>query len=337
MSTQARRAAMRLAAGGAVLAAAIACAWMRAADAQGVDVRFRLDWFPKGIHALFWTAKAKGFYTEQNLNVAITPGDGSGNTIKLVGSGEVDFGFADGPTGIVGRSRGIPVVAIGAVHQRNPEGIVSLKEYGITKPKDLEGKIFGIQPQSATYPFWLAFAQMNNIDRSKVREIATPGEVPVFILTKRVQAVVAMSDNELITIESKLAGPGSAHFMLGDEYGFKAYGHSLFTNEKMVRERADVVRRFLLATKKGMQYAMDHQGEAIDILVRQFPDLNRLIAERQLAYSARALVTSADTEGHGLLWMVKARWDLTERVMIEQKVATGPVDTAKFFTTEFLR
>jgi NitT/TauT family transport system substrate-binding protein len=229
------------------------------------------------------------------------------------------------------------VVAIGAVHQKNPQGIVSLKESGIAKPKDLEGKTFGIQPQASTYPFWLAFAKMNSIDRGKVREFNMPGEVPVFILEKRVQGAAVLYDNELIAIESKLAGPGSANFLLGDDYGFKAYGHSLFTGEKMMRERPDVVRRFLAATKKGMQYAMDHQQEAIDILVKQFRDLNRTIAERQLAYGAKGLFASPDTEKHGLLWMVKERWDLGQQVMLEQKVSNEPVDIAKFFTTQFLQ
>lgn len=324
-------------AAGMIVLAAVALAWAPAAEAQQVDVRFRLDWFPKGVHALFWTAKAKGFYDEQKLNVTIVPGDGSGNTIKLVGSGEFDFGFADGPTGIVGRSRGIPVVAIGSVHQKNPQGIVSLKETGITKPKDLEGKTFGIQPQSSTYPFWLAFAQMNQIDRSTVREINTPGEVPVFILEKKVQASAVLYDNEFITIESKLGGSGAANFLLGYDYGFKAYGHSLFTNEKMIKDRPDVVRRFVAATKKGMQYAMEHQKEAIDILLKQFRDLDRSIVERHLAYGAKALFTSPDTEKNGLLWMVQEQWDLTQRVMVEQKVAAGPIDVTQFFTTEFLR
>ncbi len=327
---------MRQVAGMLVLAA-VALGWGPAAEAQKVDVRFRLDWFPKGVHALFWTAKAKGFYDEQNLNVTIISGDGSGNTIKLVGSGEVDFGFADGPTGVVGRSRGIPVVAIGAVHQKNPQGIVSLKETGITKPKDLEGKTFGIQPQASTYPFWLAFAQMNKVDRSKVREITTPGEVPVFILEKKVQASAVLYDNEFITIESKLGGPGTANFVLGYDYGFKAYGHSLFASEKTLKDRPDVVRRFVAATKKGMQYAMDHQKEAIDILLKQFRDLDRTIVERHLAYGAKALFTSPDTERNGLLWMVGEQWDLTQRVMVEQKVAAGPIDITKFFTTDFLR
>lgn len=324
-------------AAGMIVAAAVALGWGSPAEAQKVDVRLRLDWFPKGIHALFWTAKAKGFYDEQNLTVTIVPGDGSGNTIKLVGSGEFDFGFADGPTGIVGRSRGIPVVAIGAVHQKNPQGIVSLKEVGITKPKDLEGKTFGIQPQASTYPFWLAFAQMNKVDRSKIREIATPGEVPVFILEKRVQASAVLYDNEFITIESKLGGPGSANFLLGYDYGFKAYGHGLFASERTVKERPDVVRRFLAATKKGLQHAMDNQKEAVDILLRQFRDLDRTIVERQLAYGAKALFTSPDTEKSGLLWMVKEQWDLTQQVMLEQKVSAAPVDMAAFFTTQFLK
>ncbi len=315
---------------------ALALAGATAAEAQKVDVRFRLDYFPKGIHALFYTAKAKGFYDEQNLNVTIVPGDGSGNTIKLVGAGEYDFGFADGPTGIVGRSRGIPVVAIGAVHQRSPLGILSLKATGITKARDLEGKTLGIQPQASTYVFWQAFAQMNGIDRGKVREINMAGEMPIFILEKRVQAVAALYDNELITVEAK-AGAGNVSFLFGEDFGFKAYGQTLFTNEKTLKERPEIVRRFLAATKKGMQYAIEHQTEAIDILIRQFRDLDRAVVARHLANGAQRLYTSADTDKHGLLWMERARWDLAHQVMVEQKVAAGPIDVTKFYTTELLK
>jgi NitT/TauT family transport system substrate-binding protein len=125
--------------------------------------------------------------------------------------------------------------------------------------------------------------------------------------------------------------------MLGYDYGFRTYGHSLFTGEKMVRERPDVVRRFLAATKKGMQYATEHQQEAIDILLKQFRDLDRSIMERHLAYGAKALYTSPETEKNGLLWMVKEQWDLGQQVMLEQKVSNEPVDVAKFFITQFLQ
>jgi NitT/TauT family transport system substrate-binding protein len=318
----------------AAVAVVLLCA-MGAAQAGKTAVRFRLDYFPKAIHALFYTAQAKGFYGQQNLDVTIVPGDGSANTIKLVGSGEYDFGFADGPTGILGRSRGIPVVAIGAVQQRSPLGIASLKSTGIARPKDLEGKTVGIQPQGSPYVFWLAFTTMNKIDRSKVREINIPGETPIFIVVKRVDAAASLYDNELVTIESKV-GAGNASFLLGEDYGFKAYGQSLFTNEKTLNERPDVVRRFLTATRNGMQYAIQNQKEAIDILTKQFRDLDRATMARQLANGADKLFTSPQTKAHGLLWMERDRWDLAHRILVDHMVAAQPIDISKFYTTRFL-
>jgi hypothetical protein len=59
--------------------------------------------------------------------------------------------------------------------------------------------------------------------------------------------------------------------------------------------------------------------------------------ERQLAYGAGRLYTSPDTREHGLLWMVRERWDLAHRIMVDQKVAERPIDVPKFFTTQFLK
>jgi hypothetical protein len=86
-----------------------------------------------------------------------------------------------------------------------------------------------------------------------------------------------------------------------------------------------------------MRYAMEHQKEAIDILLKQFRDLDRGIVERHLAYGAKALFTSPETERNGPLWMVKEQWESTQQVLVEQKVSAGPIDIAQFFTTEFLK
>src|SRR5277367_175228 len=67
----------------------------RAADPLK-PVTLTLDWIYQGPNAGFMVALDKGFYREAGLDVAMTPGKGSGSTAQLIASKAAQFGFADG-------------------------------------------------------------------------------------------------------------------------------------------------------------------------------------------------------------------------------------------------
>ena len=58
-------------------------------------VSLAVDWILNGTHAGYFIAQEKGFYKEKGLDVSISRGFGSGDTIKRVATGSVDFGIAD--------------------------------------------------------------------------------------------------------------------------------------------------------------------------------------------------------------------------------------------------
>ncbi|TIT58412.1 MAG: ABC transporter substrate-binding protein, partial [Mesorhizobium sp.] len=68
-----------------------------------------------------------------------------------------------------------------------------------------------------------------------------------YLLLGRVQTVVGYLDAEVPELEAKAGGPGSLSIMLGADHGWKAYGSGLFTSEAMIKDKPDVVRRFVKA------------------------------------------------------------------------------------------
>ena len=129
-----------------------------AAPALAADnVTVQLDWVVRGDHAMFFVAKDKGYFAKNGINVtAIRRGTGSTTTVQQVGNGGADFGFADLPTLMVGRSQGVPVTAIAAVNQKSPMAVISVKSRKpITKPADLKGMNIGVQASGSTYVFLL--------------------------------------------------------------------------------------------------------------------------------------------------------------------------------------
>ena len=89
-----------------------------------------LDWFPNTNHTGFLLAQKRGWYKEAGLEVEI--------------SGEVhgDMDLVCGPeiAMLECMERGIGMTAVAVMTQKCDSGIVSLKEAGITRPKELEGK-----------------------------------------------------------------------------------------------------------------------------------------------------------------------------------------------------
>src|ERR1700752_4394908 len=80
----------------AVLAASLAVA---APASAGDKVHLQTDWLPSGEHAMYYGGWQKGIFAEEGIDITITRGYGSGDTVTKLAGGGVDFGGADGAGG----------------------------------------------------------------------------------------------------------------------------------------------------------------------------------------------------------------------------------------------
>src|SRR6266699_840068 len=174
-------------------------------EAHAADkVTFVTDFGYNGRHAYYFVALEKGYYVRQNLDVQIVRGQGSADAVKQVAAGTAQIGFADTAAVILGRGNDqIPTKLVAIVYAKPPHAIYVLKESGIAKPKDLEGKKLADTAFSAVPKLFDAYAKAANIDASKVTWlVATSDALPGMLTTGRADGIGQFTVGEPLLAKS---------------------------------------------------------------------------------------------------------------------------------------
>ena len=304
------------------------CAAFAALPAAGQEtVNLALDWVVNGTHAPYFVARDKGFYRDAGLEVAISRGFGSGDTVKRVASGSAQIGVAD--TGAIIASRAnddVPVRIVAMIYDRATLGLIYLAESGIKAPKDIEGRAIGRTASGASVNMFPGFLKANGIDRSKIREVVVDGATfAPLLMSGQVDAVLEQSIN-IGKFRRAAAQQGkTALAMSYADFGLEAYGNALIVNPTTLRDKPEMVRRFVAATLKGMAYAFDHPDEAIAALRKSNPEVDAGAAMDELV-TLKEMDTNAGLRKSGLgtidvVRLEKTRDIVTDALSLKRKVS----------------
>lgn len=153
---------------------------------------------------------------------------------------------------MVGRSQGIANTALVAVNQKTPLAIISVKKnFDLKSVQQLKGANIGVHPAGSTYIFLKAALAKNGISLNDIKQSTVSPPYENFLLLNRVNAVPGYIDAEVPELEHKAGGPGSLSVLHGADLGIQSYGSGMFTADKTIAERPDLVRRFVAAYMKG--------------------------------------------------------------------------------------
>ena len=158
-----------------ILAAVCGCLFGTPSVQAADKITFVTDFGYNGRHAYYFVALEKGYYARLDLDVQIVRGQGSADAVKQVAAGTAQIGFADTAAVILGRGNdAIPAKVVCIVYAKPPHVIYVLKDSGITKPKDLEGRKIADTAFSAVPKLFDAYAKAAQIDAGKVTWLAPP-------------------------------------------------------------------------------------------------------------------------------------------------------------------
>jgi NitT/TauT family transport system substrate-binding protein len=297
-------------------------------------VIFALNWFPVGDHAAYWVALDKGYYRSRGLDVDMQNSKGSGDSIGKVDTGRADVGLADSAVVIAAVARGAKVKVVGMVFDRTPLNVWSRREAPITKPKDLEGKSIGAPPGDGQRQMFPAFARLHGIDQGKVTwvNVEPAAKVPA-LAEKRVDAVADYTTG--LPFYEKALGKGNALMLPWAEHGFDMYSISIIASDKMMKERAAVLRAFLEASYLGWRDVMSDPRSALEIFKKRVPEIDLSIIEPNMLMGMELMRTDRYAR-NGIGWMEEKKMCASVDLVNTYMGVPTKVDCKAVYTNEFL-
>ena len=131
---------------------AFAVGFAGAAFAEGVPIKFTLDWKIQGVHGWFYLAKEKGYFAAEGLDVTIDQGEGSAATVSRIMSGAYDAGFGD-MNAIIQNAATNPdeaPVMVYQIYNQPPFAVLTKTGGPVESLASLEGLKVGAPPGSAS-------------------------------------------------------------------------------------------------------------------------------------------------------------------------------------------
>jgi len=303
---------------GAALAAGVSA--QQSPPANLAKVNFRLNWVVAGNHAPFYLAQEKGYWARCGLDVAMTPGTGSGATAQLVANGSQEFGLTDAVSITAARARGLPLKSIGVLYQTNPSSLVSKKSAGITKLQDAAGKTWGAVPSGSPYLLLKALFKKYNIT---VKEADVPAPGIAQLKTGQVDFITFFG-NEAANVD--VDADANLNVVWFKDYGQDIYGLAIATGDDYLKSHPREVACFRQGVVDGFKEAKANPEAALQALYEK-ASLTRNAPKVQAALLKGAL----EFTGNDLLAQSAAKWDGTQQVLLDAGITPKKVDAADLF------
>ncbi|MBL8103207.1 MAG: ABC transporter substrate-binding protein [Anaerolineales bacterium] len=297
-------------------------------------VNVQLSWFPSVEYAGFYAAIDQGYYADENIDVTLTSGDPTIDVLNEVDSGNAQFGISTGDSLIIARAKQQNFLAVATIFRKSPLVVFSLQEEGIEKPSDLNGKKVGvISPDlSTTWDVqFLALLQSMGIDRNNLNFSTIEDYHGANELTSgNLDAMSGMfATNE--PVMANMEG-NELNLIYYQDYGVNVYANTLFVSEELAQSNPDLISRFVKATLRGYQFAIENP-EAIAVLALNYDETLDLTFQQEVM---KAQIPFIDTGDAPIGSMDESVWNSTQKILLDFGLISAPIDLNLVFTNKFI-
>ncbi|HNP89123.1 MAG: NMT1/THI5 like protein [Microgenomates group bacterium ADurb.Bin219] len=290
-----------------------------------------LGWLNNDEFIALQAAQQRGFFAEEGLDVTLVSGGGSTGFNPILAIGGMDNSVRIGVPAALSlvlssKAEGTDVIAIAALLQKEPSGFLTLIKNGrrAQGPCDFDGRIVSMQTDGFWYVDFLgAVCPNKQLKSGRDFTVIPAGWTPDCLLSNQCDYYCAWSTNQpfILSQQGMVEGKDYEMFLTADYLPFY-YADVIVTSRVYATEHPEVVRAFVAAAVKGMQFVLDDPNKAIEI-ASSIPGVEREHATWRIP-AQNKLVVSEDTKEHGLGYM-----DLEKvQAMIDFLAANGQIKTS---------
>jgi NitT/TauT family transport system substrate-binding protein len=315
-----------------LLAAAAAVGLLVQSEARAADpVTIQLKWVAQAQFAGYFVAQAKGFYKEAGLDVTIKPGGPDIAPEQVIAGGGADVIVDWMPAALAAREKGVPLVNIAQVFERSGLELTCRKDSGVRTPADFKGKTLGVWFAGNEYPFlaWMAKLGYKTSGGPKGVTVLKQGFNVDPLLQKQAACISTMTYNEYWQLIEAGMKPDQLIVFKYEDQGVATLEDGLYTVDAKLKDPAMVERlaRFVKASLRGWQYAIDHQDEAVKITLEADTTGAQTAVHQKHQMSEVAKLVAAGNNGHGIGYLDPAAYERTVGVLMGGE--SEPVITKK--------
>ena len=291
-------------------------------------VTLQTDWYPQPEHGGFYDAQIRGYYKGEGLDVTILPGGPYANSDQQLSVGSVQFAMGSSDHVLQAVSNDVPLVAIAATMQHDPQAVMVHENSPVHSFQDLDGHAVAIRLGLSTWFDYL----VKRYHLKNAREIPATYSVANFLADPNyIQQV-------FVTSEPFFARQGGTQVrtMLISQTGYDPY-RVMVTSHSFLQQHPAVVAKFVRASLRGWRDYLEHP----DDINAAIGKLNPAMSTAQMQFSYQALrdqhfVAGDAPDGADLGKFDPARWTSLYNQLLDLKVIQKPFDPQTAYTLQFM-
>ncbi len=292
-------------------------------------IRLPMGYIANIQYAPFYAAIEKGYFKDAGIEIEF---DYSFETdgVKLVGAGELPFAVVSGEQVLLARAQSVPVTYVAAWYQQYPISVIAKKDVNVSTVQDLKGKTIGLPGLfGANYVGLRALLFSAGLKESDVN-LKEIGFNQVELMAAGTQdIIVGYAANE--PIQLKAQGIDVTELRVADSVQLASNG--LLASEKVIKENPELVKSFVGAFLKGLQYTIENPDDAYALSATYIPNFADLDEKVQ----KEILITSIDQwKTDHLGYSDPQAWENMQNVLLEMGLISEKMDLNKAFTNEFI-
>ena len=302
------------------------------ATAQTLEkVTIGTSWKAQGEHGGYYQALATGLYQKHGLDVTIRMGGPQVRYSQVLAAKQIEFSQGESFTALGYVKENVPLCCVAAPFQKDVRVLISHPGQGNDSLAALKGKPI-LVAGSSRVTYWNYLKAKYGYTEEQARPYSF--SLAPFLADKSL-SVQGYVTSEPFQIEKAGVKP-VVHLLAND--GYANYANTLETHWDLVKEKPDMIQRFVNATIEGWySFIYKDPSPANELIKKANPEQSDdLLAYAQKTMKDQQIIDSGDSLKLGIGAMTDARWKAFQTALAPTGMYPPDIDPSKAYTLQFV-